>query len=170
MVAGVAYSSFAFKPLWHPPLVRNASFAIQNTIPMEYLKTLKFVFFLFTRQKPWKTHCGTKGKTHARCLWNRWFYGTLFPGVWEVIFCDSGSTAEPEFADRLSGSFRIIRGLGIGVDPRRVQGEVPKRSGVQSHCRSLRCSVLQLSHNSFIAVLVCSCPLFQSCLEIALPL
>ena len=33
MVAGVAYSSFAFKPLWHPPLVRNASFAIQNTIP-----------------------------------------------------------------------------------------------------------------------------------------
>ena len=60
----------------------------------------------------------------------------------------------------LSGSFRIIRGLGIGVDPRRVQGEVPKRSGVQSHCRSLRCSVLQLSHNSFIAVPVCSCPLF----------
>jgi len=38
MVDGVAYSSFAFKPLWHPPLVRNASFAIQNTIPMEYLK------------------------------------------------------------------------------------------------------------------------------------
>ena len=86
MVAGVAYSSFAFKPLWHPPLVRNASFAIQNTIPMEYMKTLKFVFFLFTRQKPWKTHCGTKGKTHARCLWNRWFYGTLFPGVWVLIF------------------------------------------------------------------------------------
>ena len=44
MVAGVAYSSFAFKPLWHPPLVRNASFAIQNTIPMESMKTLKFVF------------------------------------------------------------------------------------------------------------------------------
>ena len=54
MVAGVAYSSFAFKPLWHPPLVRNASFAIQNTIPMESMKTLKFVLFLFTRQKPWK--------------------------------------------------------------------------------------------------------------------
>ena len=51
MVAGVAYSSFAFKPLWHPPLVRNASFAIQNTIPMESMKTLKFVLFLFTRQK-----------------------------------------------------------------------------------------------------------------------
>ena len=50
MVAGVAYSSFAFKPLWHPPLVRNASFAIQNTIPMESMKTLKFVF-LFTRQQ-----------------------------------------------------------------------------------------------------------------------
>ena len=124
MVAGVAYSSFAFKPLWHPPLVRNASFAIQDTIPMEYMKTLKFMLFLFTRQKPWKTDCGTKGKTHC----------------------------------------------GIGVDPRRVQGEVPKRSGVQSHCRSLRCSVLQLSHNSFIAVLVCSCPLFQSCLASALPL
>ena len=45
MVAGVAYSSFAFKPLWHPPLVRNASFAIQNAIPMESMKTLKFVFF-----------------------------------------------------------------------------------------------------------------------------
>ena len=44
MVAGVAYSSFAFKPLWHPPLVRNASFAIQNTIPMESMKTLKCVF------------------------------------------------------------------------------------------------------------------------------
>ena len=44
MVAGVAYSSFAFKPLWHPPLVGNASFAIQNTIPMESMKTLKFVF------------------------------------------------------------------------------------------------------------------------------
>ena len=46
MVAGVAYSSFAFKPLWHPPLVRNASFAIQNTIPMESMKTLKFVFLV----------------------------------------------------------------------------------------------------------------------------
>ena len=61
MVAGVAYSSFAFKPLWHPPLVRNASFAIQNAIPMEFMKTVKFVFFLFTRQKSWKTHCGTTG-------------------------------------------------------------------------------------------------------------
>ena len=49
MVAGVAYSSFGFRPLWHPPLVRNASFAIQNAIPMESMKTLKFVLFLFAR-------------------------------------------------------------------------------------------------------------------------
>ena len=55
MVAGVAYSSFAFKPLWHPPLVRNASFAIQNTIPMESMKTLKFVFVLSTRQQIMET-------------------------------------------------------------------------------------------------------------------
>ena len=46
MIAGVAYSSFAFRPLWHPPLVRNASFAIQNTIPMESMNTLKFVCFV----------------------------------------------------------------------------------------------------------------------------
>ena len=51
MVAGVAYSSFAFRPLWHPPLVRNASVAIQNTIPMESMKTLEFVLFLSTRQQ-----------------------------------------------------------------------------------------------------------------------
>ena len=68
MVAGVAYSSFGFRPLWHPPLVRNASFALQNTIPMASMNTLTFVLFLFARQTSLKTHCGTKGKTHARCL------------------------------------------------------------------------------------------------------
>ena len=63
MVAGVAYSSFAFKPLWHPPLVRNASFAIQNTIPMESMKTLKYIFFVhkatnhgqITTNKSWES-------------------------------------------------------------------------------------------------------------------
>ena len=51
MVAGVACSSFAFRPLWHPPLVRNASFATQNTIPMGSMKALQFVLFSSTRQQ-----------------------------------------------------------------------------------------------------------------------
>ena len=45
----------------------------------------KFVFFSFARQKSLNTHCGTNGKTHARCLWNQWFYETLFPGVWRLF-------------------------------------------------------------------------------------
>ena len=85
MVAGVAYSSFAFKPLWHPPLVRNVSFAIQNTTPMESMKTLKFVFFLFTRQTSWKNIAARRAK-HMRgamtsmILWNfvSWCLGAYF--------------------------------------------------------------------------------------------
>ena len=45
----------------------------------------QFLFFSFARQKSWKTHCGTNGRTHARCLWNRWFYETVFPGVWRLV-------------------------------------------------------------------------------------
>ena len=86
MVAGVAYSSFAFKPLWHPPLVRNTSFAIQNTIPMESMKTLKFVFFLFTRQKSWKHTLRHEGQNtcavpmKSMILWNfvSWCLGAYF--------------------------------------------------------------------------------------------
>ena len=65
MVAGVAYSSFAFKPLWHPPLVRNASFAIQNTIPMESMKTLKFVFSC-SQSKNHGKHIAVRRAKHMR--------------------------------------------------------------------------------------------------------
>ena len=92
MVAGVAYSSFAFKPLWHPPLVRNASFAIQNTIPMESMKTLKFVFFLFTRQKSWKHTLRHEGQNtcavpmKSMILWNfvSWCLEACFLGNFAV--------------------------------------------------------------------------------------
>ena len=76
MVAGVAYSSFAFKPLWHPPLVRNVSFAIQNAIPMESMKTLKFVFFLFTRQQIME-----KNITLRRIIENQWEYQETFKNM-----------------------------------------------------------------------------------------
>ena len=68
MVAGVAYSSFAFKPLWHPPLVRNASFAIQNTIPMECMKTLKFVFSC-SQGKNHGKHIAARRAKHMRCAY-----------------------------------------------------------------------------------------------------
>ena len=66
MVAGVAYSSFAFRPLWHPPLVRNASFAIQNTIPMECMKTLIFCVFLVHKAKTMETHIAARRAKHMR--------------------------------------------------------------------------------------------------------
>ena len=85
MVAGVAYSSFAFKPLWHPPLVRNASFAIQNTIPMESMETLKFVFFVHkaktmenTMRHEGQNTCAVPMK--SMILWNfvSWRLGVYF--------------------------------------------------------------------------------------------
>ena len=86
MVAAVAYSSFAFKPLWHPPLVRNASFAIQNAIPMESMKTLKFVFSVFTRQQIMENTLRHEGQNScavpmkSMILWNfvSWCLGGYF--------------------------------------------------------------------------------------------
>ena len=31
------------------------------------------------------THCGSNAVICARCLWNRWFYETWFPGVWRPV-------------------------------------------------------------------------------------
>ena len=41
------------------------------------------------------------------------------------------SNTRAEFTERLNTILRIIRGLGVGVDPRGVQGALPKRSGDQ---------------------------------------
>ena len=65
MVAGVAYSSFRFRPLGHPPLVRNASFGIQNTIPRESMKTINSCFSRSQGKNHW-IHIAARMAKHMR--------------------------------------------------------------------------------------------------------
>ena len=83
--AWVAWCISKFRPLHHRPLMGNVSFHIQKTIPRKSTKTVNS-YFLFARRKSWKTHCGTSAATQAQCLWNRRFYGIVFPGVWGFDF------------------------------------------------------------------------------------
>ena len=70
----------------------------------------KLLFFSFEMQKSWEHTLRQEWQTHARCLWNRWFYETWFPGVWRLVFLAN-------FAVR-----RVVRQIARKGIPRECNG------------------------------------------------